>query len=67
MSKTYELFFKVASDSPETMTPSKLERFFEDIESAGKNLKSAKKYIESLPNLNSYTKQNINRIYELFV
>jgi hypothetical protein len=65
--KKIELIFKVCADSPQSFTVTALERFFDECLSANIRLTTAKKFVESLSNLNEYTKNAIERTYKLFL
>lgn len=67
MNKKYEMMMKVAADSPEKMTASAFERYLEECQSAGYNLKKAKEYVLSFNSLNPYTKERVEEIYTQFV
>jgi hypothetical protein len=65
--KKIDSIFAMCADSPEKFRAMDLERFFDSCLSENIRLSTARKYVESLPNLNPYTKQSIERIYNLFL
>jgi hypothetical protein len=66
MNKNYEMIFKMAADTWEKVTPSVVERMFEESENAGYKLGSFKNWLLKQP-ITDYTKGRVEEIYNDFM
>jgi hypothetical protein len=66
MNKKYEMIFLVAADTWEQVTPSRVERLFEEAENAGYKLGSFKNWLLKQP-VKESIKGRIEEIYNDFM
>jgi hypothetical protein len=63
----YEMMLRVAADSPATFSLSSFQRYLEECQSAGYNLRSAKRYIESQKDLKPHVRNQLDPFFAEFM